>query len=510
MRKSDTISANLNLSSNLWRGLFQHPLFFSGALIVAAWAQYYSVGHSMNAAGPFIAYPIWLILSTRSSWRRYSAVYLVFIGSCLAAWNGVIEDEALSVIVVSSIGTVMFLPFLILRLAFERINRGLRHLLFPSTIVVVEWLLSLLSPYGSFGSIAYSQWNNSILLQSASIGGLAIVSFMIGWFASVVADLLDHRPGRPVTGTGLAFLAVVILLTFLGMYRLSSGERVKRIRMASVVVDIEHMRGPVLRRILLGEASDTDLIRHEEQIGILHDTLLSETEKEAHAGALLVSWAEGNAQVFAGRESLLIERARETARRLHIYLLVSPGVIHSGKNQFDLDAVLIDPQGEVLGSYKKQTVVPGDTNVAGGHDLPVIPIEFGRAGIAICFDADFPDLLNPLTEGMADFLLLPSSDWAAITPFHSRMSAFRAVEQGVSLLRPVYAGRSMAFDPYGNVIAENDFFESENRNMVANLPVKRQFAVGGTGSFLMRLLAMCITLANFFSLVATKRDERPG
>jgi apolipoprotein N-acyltransferase len=69
-------------------------------------------------------------------------------------------------------------------------------------------------------------------------------------------------------------------------------------------------------------------------------------------------------------------------------------------------------------------------------------------------------------------LLDPADDWRAIDPVHTRMASFRAIEQGVNLVRQTSNGRSAAYDFQGHVLAEGDDFRSPDGVMVVQLPVR--------------------------------------
>ena len=55
---------------------------------------------------------------------------------------------------------------------------------------------------------------------------------------------------------------------------------------------------------------------------------------------------------------------------------------------------------------------------------------------------------------------------------HTRMAVFRAIENGISIVRQADNGLSMAADPYGRVLAQVDHFTSSERVMVAQVPIQ--------------------------------------
>jgi apolipoprotein N-acyltransferase len=52
------------------------------------------------------------------------------------------------------------------------------------------------------------------------------------------------------------------------------------------------------------------------------------------------------------------------------------------------------------------------------------------------------------------------------------MAVFRAIENGMSLVRQTHTGLSIAVDPYGRVLAQTDFFGATDRTLVAQVPAR--------------------------------------
>ena len=80
-----------------------------------------------------------------------------------------------------------------------------------------------------------------------------------------------------------------------------------------------------------------------------------------------------------------------------------------------------------------------------------------RAGILICYEVIYPALARDAVGAGADLLVNLSNDsWfdAGAGPAqHYALARFRAVENGVALLRATNSGVSGAFDPNGREIA---------------------------------------------------------
>jgi apolipoprotein N-acyltransferase len=100
----------------------------------------------------------------------------------------------------------------------------------------------------------------------------------------------------------------------------------------------------------------------------------------------------------------------------------------------------------------------------------VLDTPHGRIAGAIGFDADFPALIREAGESRADILIVPSADWKAIDPLHTRMAMVRGIENGCAVVRQTSNGLSAAVDSRGRTLAAVDFVESGPRVMVTQVP----------------------------------------
>ena len=70
-----------------------------------------------------------------------------------------------------------------------------------------------------------------------------------------------------------------------------------------------------------------------------------------------------------------------------------------------------------------------------------------------------------------DLLLVPANDWEAVKQMHLVPAVFRAVENGVAIVRATSRGVSAAVDSLGRVLATMDHFATTERGMVAQVPL---------------------------------------
>ncbi|MGP3957652.1 nitrilase-related carbon-nitrogen hydrolase [Nonomuraea sp. 3N208] len=202
------------------------------------------------------------------------------------------------------------------------------------------------------------------------------------------------------------------------------------------------------------------------------DDLFARTRQAARAGAKVVAWSEAAGYVFKEEEAAFLRRAAGVAREEGIYLAVGVIVILPGAGDPTNEnrSILIDPSGHVRWDYAKATLVPGDGNALGPGVPPIVDTPYGRLSTVICFDADFPWLVRQAGRADVDVPLVPSSGWGPIGPVHADMAVVRAIENGVSILRPTRKGTSIAIDPQGRTLAMADYFVGDDQTMTASIP----------------------------------------
>jgi predicted amidohydrolase len=102
---------------------------------------------------------------------------------------------------------------------------------------------------------------------------------------------------------------------------------------------------------------------------------------------------------------------RELAHRHHTYL-VCPIDRLVGSRRLN-SAILLDRDGQIACIYDKAYPYWSEfdyaTPCSAGGDAPVYPADFGRIGMAICFDVNFPAVWERLAEQEAELVVWPSA-----------------------------------------------------------------------------------------------------
>ena len=141
-------------------------------------------------------------------------------------------------------------------------------------------------------------------------------------------------------------------------------------------------------------------------------------------------------------------RLGEVARRLNSYLCA--GIYERDGKVLYNTAVLLDRKGDLVGRYRK-THLPREEVEGGltpGNEYPVFRTDFGKVGLMICWDLQFPEPARALALRGAEVILLPI--WGG----SELLARARAIENHVFLVTSSYDMKTFIVDPKGDVAAE--------------------------------------------------------
>jgi predicted amidohydrolase len=142
------------------------------------------------------------------------------------------------------------------------------------------------------------------------------------------------------------------------------------------------------------------------------------------------------------------------ARKYDLYIVA--GLLERDGHLIYNVAVLIGPDGKVVGKYRK-VCLPRDEvfgGIAPGCDYPVFPTRFGKVGMMVCYDVFFPEVARELSNRGAEVIAWPV---AGCNPLLARA---RACENHVYVVSNTYCDVSLnwmisaIFDHSGEPIAQ--------------------------------------------------------
>lgn len=157
---------------------------------------------------------------------------------------------------------------------------------------------------------------------------------------------------------------------------------------------------------------------------------------------------------------------RETAKRFGIWI-VTGSMIEKEDGKYYNTCRILDREGREAGKYRKIHLFGYESEekkcLSQGEEAVVVQTEWGKAGLATCYDLRFPEQFRRMAEEGASCFFVVSA-WPSARLFHWRLfNQVRALENQCFLvscnsagtqLGTEYAGHSMAVGPDGTILAE--------------------------------------------------------
>jgi len=433
-------------------------------------ASFTFIGWKFNV--PFAAWaaPVLLIRFFRDTPRwpaTLAAVPVLALASFIQLAGGW-DLEAWMVVLVSFLRPASFLAGLYADRALSpRLPPGAATLVFPAVSLSADWAISL-APLGSGIAAAATQFGFPAVSQLASITGIWGIGFLSAWTAAVLNTAWERRARfREIRVFTVVWAAVILCVIGFGSARLAlMRSSAPTVRIGSVT--IPHQRD---YWSWIDKGTPRDLIAgYSGELSAIEDQLFAQSERAADAGARIIFWSEGNGVITEDNEPRFMARAAELAKRRGVYFAPAVLVLRYGSGISDNKLVMFSPEGSKSFTYVK-TISWYPTGSDG--ILRVADTPYGKIGAAICFDMDFPGFIARLGSIGADIVLVPAYDKEKIRPYHTEVGLWRGIENGFSVVRQTNEGTSMAVDGAGRVLARQEFFETPDRLMLADVPTRR-------------------------------------
>jgi apolipoprotein N-acyltransferase len=366
------------------------------------------------------------------------------------------------------------LPYLADRLLVSRLPGFATTLVYPLAVTAIDFLTISANPQGSFGAQAYTQYNSLVLMQLLSVTGMWGITFLMTWFAAIVNYAWERSFSWPEIRRGVIIYAGIMLAV------LAYGN----IRLAFFQPQADTMRvhgftavdGRQLKPELM-QAQQESWRAYRQLSAEIQDLYFEGTVREARAGAQLVLWPENAVWLASEDEAALIARGQQIAQQEGIYLAMGFATEYQDDTPYENKLIIVDPAGEIVLEHYKYGGQSLEGFKPGDGILRTVETPFGTLSGIICWDTDFHAPVRQAGRNGTDILLSPSFEWRAISPMHAQMAVFRAIENGVSLVRLADNGLSIVADPYGRTVATVDFFTASEWVMVAQVPTAGVFTI---------------------------------
>ena len=368
----------------------------------------------------------------------------------------------------------------------------------PCLWVTLELIRTYVLSGLPWGLLGYSQYRQIEMIQIADHMGVYGVSFLIVLVNVALAEFLSwlmplFRGFRPAKLPWELVAMAALLVTLSWEYGLAtlSGAPSSDIPRSSISVGVVQPN--------VDQAVKWDTAYREETLARF-DRLTEQLGRTTD----LVIWPEAATPFVFEREPVYQLQLIALANRAQAPILFgSPALrFYPDRRPYLLNsAYLLSPNGQLLGRYDKQHLVPfgeyipfkssllffldklvegiGDFEAGTGPtvltltpkprsagadmvETPPRPINFG---VAICYEVIFPNLVRQFAANGAEFLVTVTNDaWfgsSSAAAQHFTMVVFRSVENHLAFARSANTGISGFIDPFGHIVEATPIFTEQ-------------------------------------------------
>lgn len=480
--------------------------FLFGALSVYAFAPHYVVALS------FVSFSLlmFLLLYAKSGKQAFSIAYsfgfahfafgLIWIGNAL-----LIEPDKfgwLYPFVFIGAGGFFGLFFAIPGwISVKAASAWKKWIIFTASFVLFEWLRSFVLTGFPWNLIGYTLAFNDYLIQSASIGGTYLLS-LLALMGYCVGGIFLYKPSIKL----FFKCAFVILFVFTGLFIIGY-VRLLGIEVKNYDVVIRVVQPSIPQQMKWNE--DIKENNFKEYLS------LSATPSERKPDFII--WGETASPFILDRDFDHIQQVADILYQ-NSYLITGMISYHpvNGRYRPHNSMVVINDKGLVEDYYHKSHLVPFGEYIPLRDYLPefIKPVAnaigtFGKGrgpkvikvdgkpsfGGIICYESIFPRSVVD-QENRPDFLInLTNDGWYGNSagPYQHWVAAkFRALEEGIALVRSANNGVSGLISPYGKDISVLGLNDRGFIDFILPKPLKSAtlYSVFGNGI----ILAICFAL----------------
>ena len=399
-------------------------------------------------------------------------------------------------------------------------------LLFPVVAAVIwtalEWVRSWLFTGFPWGSIGYSQWNNPLGIQIASLVGVHGISFVIVLFNAGIATMLcnRHRWRQEIPACVLPLILAILCLGY-GAFQLRDAPPIDRDS------DITPPEASQTLNIALIPGNISQLEKWDiRQFPQILQRYINLTHTAGQENPDLIVWPETaiRSEALTGEWPTYYRRFLLMLRDIALPILIGTaiegdeidemiGKLYRRAPEKDPDeeknaniynrVLSISPDGKITGGYAKKHLVPFGEYIPLANLLPDFipnfiqfkPFAFGKSvnllpvsnvknntedqkmeiGASICFESVFPDeFRRPVQKGAQVMGIFTNDAWFKGTAFpelHLSMAPFRAVENRITVFRCANGGFTCVVDPFGRIATPLITPNTTQQVLMASVPI---------------------------------------
>ncbi len=363
----------------------------------------------------------------------------------------------------------------------------------------------------NWNAIGYSQAFSSLILPSASIGGVYLVSFLLAAFSSILTlDLISQKSGnkqkfhyvvhlllifgfifvaiilsaatnlqtKPFNPTADSSFAVVVQAN-VPMSGLNEEKwlklRQRHVELAESAIDSIKTKSIEAKLALLSPSEIT-----QEDKNFLTELAIQNFEKSPKT----IIFPESPMNFMYERNEEFQSFIGDFARKHNAYVLFNSAEPNPKNKNFYNSAIMINPRGEKIGQYDKIHLVPfGEFapvpsaveqfvptlvgNFQYGENYNLFPFGEAKGGIMICYESHFASLSREFARRGADILIEMTNDGylgnTGVLRQHLASAVFRAVETNRPVLRATNVGVTAYINERGEVLDAADVYTEATR-----------------------------------------------
>jgi len=330
--------------------------------------------------------------------------------------------------------------------------------------------------------LGHALYRRPALMQAASLGGAYVLSWLclLTGASAAAAILATTRRGRALAAAAVVALPVAMMLY--GDERAAVGPAPSPTGALAVGL----VQANVGRHELWDPARRSDHL----------DRLIELSRSRELQGVDLVIWAENAVPFLLDADVDAQRRIRDLARELDAYVLTGAPRSESaggGRVRFFNSVYLFAPEDAAPKTYDKVKLLPyvegspswavdwlprtNGVEYVAGDEQKIFDVRGRKIAPLVCFESTYPEVARELAAAGAELFVNVSNDsWfdrGAAPAQHFAMTALRAVENDVPLVRVANTGVSAVVDRDGRIV----LWLPEKQPAVALHRIERRAAV---------------------------------
>lgn len=344
--------------------------------------------------------------------------------------------------------------------------------------------LRLWTTGNNWNAIGYSQAFNENLIQTASVGGVFLVSFFIVLLNSYISSkIIKITSGGKFLRNDWIILGAVLLviISMFPILELNEDLDSSKEKITAKVIAVQpnvpmsglnSAKWRMLRQRQIDQA-EKELKKLKDQSPKTNDQPTTVILPESPMNFQYAEDAEFRAFInkFAQRNdvSVLFNSAEPDKRRKYGYFNSAVLINEKGEKVIQYDKIYLLPFGEFVPLPEPiEWIVPTMVGrFSPGEEYDLLPFGDAKAGVMICFESHFPSLSREYVRNGADILVEMTNDgYLGNTPVlrqHLASAIFRAVETNRPVLRVTNVGVTAYVNERGEVLDEAPVYQEDAR-----------------------------------------------